>query len=182
MADWIKFALTLICSGAFFTFLQFLITRHDSKANKFTELETKITTGLKEREDTGKERFETHRDAIEELRKVILSLSESTQETQKCTMAVGELVVGLGQDKLVYLTDKYRNRGGITLKEQANLKSIYIPYHDKLNGNGYGEIGYTYCMNELPIISEEDALYCDKNYIKYTTSISRKGQGRNKND
>lgn len=182
MADWIKLGLTLLFSGGFYTFITFLINRHDSKANKFTDLENMITSGLKEREDTGKERFETHRDAIEELRKAILSLSESTQETQKCTMAVGELVVGLGQDKLVYLTDKYRNRGGITLKEQANLKSIYIPYHDKLNGNGYGEIGFTYCMNELPIISEEEALYCDKNDVRYNSSTSRKGQGKNKND
>ena len=76
--------------------------------------------------------------------------------------SVGDLVVGLGQDKLIYLTEKYRKRGGITLKEQAALKSIYIPYHIKLNGNGYGELGFNYCMNDLPVISDSEAIELDE--------------------
>ena len=162
MSETLKTLLTVLLSGGFLTFLQFLINRYDSKHNKFKELQDEFRKGLTDRENTGKERYDEHKEAIEELRKAMLTLSTSAQETQKLTSAMSELVVGLGQDKIVYLTDKYRNRGGITLKEKAGLESIYIPYHDKLKGNGYGKIGFDYCMKELPIISEEEAIQRDK--------------------
>lgn len=162
MNETIKTLLTVLLSGGFLTFLQFLINRYDKKHDKLKELRDEFRKGLTDRENTGKERYDEHKEAIEELRKAMLTLSTSAQETQKLTSAMSELVVGLGQDKIVYLTDKYRNRGGITLKEKAGLESIYIPYHDKLKGNGYGKIGFDYCMNELPIISEEEAIQRDK--------------------
>lgn len=162
MNETLKTIITVLLSGGFLTFLQFMINRHDNKHNKFKELQEEFREGLIDRENTGKQRYDEHKEAIEELRKAMLTLSTSAQETQKLTSAMSELVVGLGQDKIVYLTDKYRNRGGITLKEKAGLESIYIPYHDKLKGNGYGKIGFDYCMKELPIISEEEAIKRDK--------------------
>jgi len=162
MPETLKTIITVLLSGGFLTFLQFMINRYDNKHNKFKELQDEFKKGLADRENTGKERYDEHKEAIEELRKAMLTLSTSAQETQKLTSAMSELVVGLGQDKIVYLTDKYRNRGGITLKEKAGLESIYIPYHDKLKGNGYGKIGFDYCMKELPIISEEEAIQRDK--------------------
>ena len=128
MSENLKTLVTVLLSGGFLTFLQFLINRYDSKHNKFKELQDEFRKGLKDREDTGKERYDEHKEAIEELRKAMLALSTSAQETQKLTSAMSELVVGLGQDKIVYLTDKYRNRGGITLKEKAGLESIYINF------------------------------------------------------
>jgi hypothetical protein len=162
MSDTLKTIITVLLSGGFLTFLQFMINRYDSKHNRFKELQDEFHAGLDDRENRGKERYDEHKEAIEELRKAMLALSTSTQETQKLTTAVSELVVGLGQDKIVYLTDKYRNRGGITLKEKAGLEAIYTPYHDKLRGNGYGKIGFDYRMKELPIISEEEAIEKDK--------------------
>lgn len=162
MSETLKTLLTVLLSGGFLTFLQFMINRYDSKHNKIKELQDEFRKGLADRENKGKERYDEHKEAIEELRKAMLTLSTSAQETQKLTSAMSELVVGLGQDKIIYLTDKYRNRGGITLKEKAGLESIYIPYHDKLKGNGYGKIGFDYCMKELPIISEEEAIRRDK--------------------
>lgn len=163
----LKYILAFVCSGAFVGFVQFLIQRHDNQKGRLDELEQKFTEGLNLREMTGKARYDEHKEAIEELRKAIISLSESTIETQKITSAVGELVVGLGQDKLVYLTDKYRARGAITLKEKAGLKALYIPYHEKLDGNGYGTLGYEYCMEKLPLISDEEAMELDKGGNRY---------------
>lgn len=65
------------------------------------------------------------------------------------------MLVGLGHDKILYLTDKYVRRGSITLKEKRNLKCLYDPYRD-LGGNGDCEIGYDACTR-LPVVSDEEA-------------------------
>lgn len=65
------------------------------------------------------------------------------------------MLVGLGHDKILYLTDKYVRRGCITLKEKGNLKCLYDPYRD-LGGNGDCEIGYDACTR-LPVVSDEEA-------------------------
>lgn len=172
LPPWVSTLLTVFTSGGFLLFVQYLINRHDARNDKIKKLNKKIDDGLEERENTGKERYEEHKEAIEELRQAILKLTDSTEQTQqmlkesidrnqKTASDLAELVVGLGQDKLVYLTDKYQRRGAITNKEKAGLTSIYVPYHDKLGGNGYGKIGYEYCM-ALPVISEEEAIEMDK--------------------
>lgn len=73
---------------------------------------------------------------------------------------MSDAIVGLGHDKILYLTDKIQRRGKITLKEKTNLECIYIPYH-ALGGNGDGKTGYEYCMT-LPICTEEDADEMDR--------------------
>lgn len=45
------------------------------------------------------------------------------------------MIIGLGHDKLLYLTDKFVQRGGVTLKERRNLDYIYKPYREA-GGNG----------------------------------------------
>ena len=69
--------------------------------------------------------------------------------------AQSKMLLGLGHDKLIYLTDKFVRRGAITLKEKRNLEFLYIPYAE-LGGNGDCKIGYDACQR-LPVISDEEA-------------------------
>ena len=71
------------------------------------------------------------------------------------TSAQTRMLIGLGHDRLIYLTDKYVRRGAITLKEKRNLKFLYDPYND-MGGNGDCKIGYDACQG-LPVVSEEVA-------------------------
>ena len=172
LPPWVSTLITVFTSGGFLVFIQFMINRHDVKNDRIKELNKKIEDGLKEREDMGKRRYDEHAEALEELRQAILQLTDNTKETQEMLSTsikhnqevaenLAELVVGLGQDRIIYLCDKYQKRGAITIKEQANLTAIYVPYHDKLGGNGYGKKGYDYCMG-LPVITEEEAIELDK--------------------
>lgn len=69
--------------------------------------------------------------------------------------AQSRMLLGLGHDKIVYLTDKFVRRGAITLKEKRNLEFLAMPYFEA-GGNGDGKIGYEACQR-LPVISEDDA-------------------------
>ena len=73
--------------------------------------------------------------------------------------ATSRMIIGLGHDKIVSLTDKYVRRGAITLKEKRNLQCLYEPYRD-LGGNGDCKIGYDAC-EKLPVISDTDAFRRD---------------------
>jgi hypothetical protein len=99
----------IIGSNALFSFLQYLITRHDM-------------------------RNRTQSDA------------EKNQS---------DMILGLGHDKILYLTDKIIQRGCITMKEKRNLKSLYEPYQ-RLGGNGDCQVGYEAC-EKLPIVSDQEA-------------------------
>lgn len=82
--------------------------------------------------------------------------------------ALTRMILGLGHDKLLYLTDKYVKRGAITLKEKRNLKFLSGPYFE-LGGNGDCETGYEAC-EKLPVVSDDDAEEMD-------TKIKRKEYG-----
>ncbi len=69
--------------------------------------------------------------------------------------AQSRMLLGLGHDKIIYLTDKFVRRGAITLKEKRNLEFLAKPYFEA-GGNGDGKIGYDACQ-KLPVISEDDA-------------------------
>lgn len=69
------------------------------------------------------------------------------------------MILGLGHDKLLYLTDKFAERGGITQKERRNLKYLYDPYIG-LGGNGDCQIGYETC-EKLPALTDEEAAELD---------------------
>ncbi len=152
--------LTIIGSGAFFGFVQFMITRKDNKNDKLKELEDKIDTGLEQRENTGRQRFEKHDANIEELRKIMTDIAENAKVQQEYSEAVGNVLMGLAQDKIVHLTKVYSERGCITLDELAVLESLYVPYHDGLHGNGKGKAGYERCQ-KLPVVSEAKARELD---------------------
>lgn len=65
------------------------------------------------------------------------------------------ILLGLGHDKIIDLTDKFVRRGAITLKEKRNLEFLANPYFEA-GGNGDAKIGYDACQ-KLPVISDEDA-------------------------
>ena len=70
-----------------------------------------------------------------------------------------DMILGLGHDKLLYLTDKFAERGGITQKERRNLKYLYDPYV-RLGGNGDCEVGYETC-EKLQTLTDEEAAALD---------------------
>jgi hypothetical protein len=105
--------IAIIGSNALFSFIQYLITRHDLK----------------------------HRTQSE---------AEKNQS---------DMILGLGHDKLLYLTDKLIQRGCITMKEKRNLNSLYEPYK-RLGGNGDCKVGYDACQ-DLPIAGEKEAFEKD---------------------
>lgn len=162
MNEIIKTILTVVFSSAGITFIQFLIQRQDEKSDKYKKLNDKIEKGLDERENVGRERYEEHKEAIEELRNIMKELAKTNIEQNKIINANSELLVGLTQDRLFHLTDKYCERGCITLDELAVLEEIYEPYHrEPLNGNGRGKAGIEACR-KLPKVSEEVAMVKDK--------------------
>jgi hypothetical protein len=146
--------------GGFFAFLQFLITKKFERKDKLVELQKEFQKGLEEREETGRKRYEEHKESIEKLNEAIMQLVRNDNENNKYMHYVGDELMGLAHDKLVYLTDRFQRRGAITLKEKNTLQTIYEPYHDGLGGNGDGKTGYEYAM-QLPVVTDEAAAVMD---------------------
>ena len=156
----IQILITIIGSGALFSFLQFLIQRRDNNNKELNELKKDIEEGLKTHRDWGLEHYDIHSMSIEKLNEAILQLTKNDTEMKEYIQYVGAEIMGLAHDKLVYLTDHYQARGAITLKEKATLDAIYQPYHEGLHGNGDGKTGYEFCMT-LPVVSDERAREMD---------------------
>lgn len=89
---------------------------------------------------------------------VIFLLQRRDRKKEK-ESAQSRMIIALGHDRIVNLTDKYVRRGGITLKEKKNLKYLGDPYFDG-GGNGDAKIGYDASM-ELPVISDDAAKEMD---------------------
>lgn len=73
----------------------------------------------------------------------------------RANSAVQNMLLGLGHDKILYLTDKYIKRGGLTTRELTNLRYLYMPYKE-LGGNGDCETGMNTC-EKMEIITEDEA-------------------------
>ena len=137
--------IAVISSGAFFTFIQYLITRHDKK------------------DDESDTRYKELKDGLEKHDEMIKKLNEILVETRKENDGIKQLLIGIGHDKLVFMTDKIARRQAITLKEKATLDAIFVPY-SSLGGNGDGEAGYKYCIT-LPVVSDEGAREKDNSLL-----------------
>ena len=72
-----------------------------------------------------------------------------------------KMLLGLGHDRILYITERLVKRGAITLKEKRNLEYLWVPYAE-LGGNGDCKIGYDACQ-ELPVVSEDAADEMDAN-------------------
>ena len=156
----IQILITIIGSGAFFSFIQFLIQRHDNREDKMEEMVNKFEVGLKTQQDWGFKHYGEHNESIQKLNEAILQLTKNDIKQNQYMENIGNSLIGLSHDKIISLSDKYLERGGITLKEKTTIKSIYEPYK-KLGGNGDCEVAYGY-VDQLPIISEEKAKKIDK--------------------
>ena len=152
-------------------FIQFLITRKDTKNDRIKALEEKFDTrmdafeekvekGLKDREDKGFERFTHHEQKYNELKSYMVQHARSDEEREKYMKCVGRGVMMLIHKDIMEYGNKYSERNAITIKEKAELKGIYMPYKG-LGGNGDGEEIYNFCMN-LRVVSEEEALKMDE--------------------
>lgn len=73
------------------------------------------------------------------------------EKEEEMNSAVAKMILALGHDRLIHLTDQYIAKGEITVKEKRNLRYLYEPYK-ALGGNGDCEIGYNAC-EKLPVIS-----------------------------
>lgn len=182
MTPILQILITIVGSGALFSFIQFLITRHDTRQDKiddlfkklqdcsslqderskerYRSLQSEIREGLTERETTGRSRYLEHREAIQKLNEAIFQLTKNDTEQSQYIKTIGESLIGLSHDKIISLSDKILERGVITLKEKATLKSLYEPYQ-KLGGNGDCAVAFN-AINELPIVSVEKAKEVDK--------------------
>lgn len=160
MIDWAQLIVTflgiLLGSGL----IQFFITRKDNKDKEITQIQKELNQEINRKEKKYEQHYSEQKEEIEDLKDVIEKLSRSDFEQSKYMKYVGDEIMGLAHDKLVRLTDKYQDRGAITLKELATLKAIYQPYHEGLGGNGDGQAGYEYCI-KLPVVSEEQAKKLD---------------------
>jgi hypothetical protein len=116
---------------------------------------------------------EINKKSIEELRNILVSIENDNKTQSELIGAQAKEIIGLGHDKIVYLTGQIARRGCITLKEKSNHQALYIPYA-ALGGNGDGKTGYDHCMT-LDVVSEEKALELDRN-------IKRHAYGIDKND
>lgn len=178
----IKIILTVIFSGAFLSFVQFLIqffiTRKDTKEKEAKEdklecLRKELQESIKQREETGNEHFEIHKEAIaniskdyqENFEKLYKSLEQLRNENSKVADALDKIaqgqdvfstgLLGLTHFELIYITDIIKARKHITLSEKAILDSLYEPYI-QLGGNGQTKKNYEYVMT-FPVISDEEA-------------------------
>lgn len=67
-----------------------------------------------------------------------------------------DMLLGIGHTEIVFFTERYLRRGGITMTELNDLEQyLYKPYKE-LGGNGSAEQIVNKCK-ALPIISEAEA-------------------------
>lgn len=133
----------------------------DKNSKLIEDLTLTVKEGLEQRESKGLERYEEHKQTIEELRKAVLALTDDAKERKKYEQSMGASLMALTHDKIIYLGKCYQRRGAITLAEKNNLKLLYEPYHDGLGGNSDGEGYYDYCMH-LPVVTDEEAMAMDE--------------------
>lgn len=189
--------ITVAFSGAFLAFLQFLITffitRKDnkekeakeeikeaeraSKDERFDLLEKEFHEGLNQREQTGKARYDEHREAIinmtkehqEQFKLLLAAIDDLKENDNKVTDILekvaekqevfGSSLLGLTHFELIYITDIIKARKYITITEKATIKSMYEPYK-ALGGNGLVKEAVNHVMT-YPVISEIDAKKMD---------------------
>lgn len=154
---------------AMLKFVEFLVEhfskkkqRREDKVENIDNLRTELKQHLADTNVAWKEMYcDKNSEAIEELRKAVLTLTEDSKSRAKYEKYMGESLMALTHDKIVHLGKTYQKRGAITLSEQTNMKMLYEPYH-QLGGNHDGDTWYNYCMHELPVVSEEQAMEFDK--------------------
>lgn len=150
-------------SGGVFVFLQFLISRYDSKHSELNDIREDIK-GIRDYTEQNKK-------SIEDLRSILISIESDNKKQSELINLQAQEIIGLGHDKLIYLTGQIAQRGCITLKEKSNLEALYAPYA-RLGGNGDGKTGYEHCKT-LNVVSEERARELDRDLKRHAYGIDK---------
>lgn len=150
----------------------------DKNRESIAALHDAVVKGLQDREDVGRQRYEEHHLAIEkmtvehqkeflELKKAIdkltsneSAITESIAALTETQTAIGASLVGQAHDRIMFLSDRIAERGGITNREKATIKSMYVPYR-KLGGNGEVQEAVEYILT-LETVSEDEARSRDR--------------------
>jgi hypothetical protein len=135
-------------------FLEFLIKRWDNKHSDIKSIKDDISKNSK---------------SIEQIREILININSDNSKQSQILDAQAKELMGLGHDKIIFLTQQIARRGYITLKEKANLEALYIPY-SKLGGNGDGKTGYNHCMS-LSVCSDERAVELDRQLKRHLYGI-----------
>lgn len=109
MSELLKLASTVLICGGFWTFIQFLITRHDGK-----------------------------KEAMKELQKTIKKLQEDVNTNNTNMSLQNEALMSLAQDRIVWLGEQYLKQGFIYTTDAASLKRMADAYA-ALGGNSLVE-------------------------------------------
>lgn len=161
----------VVGSNAIFQFIQFMIKRRDDRNDKLRDIQEEFRRGLNEREETGRKRYEEHKESIEKLSQAVLQLTDNNVKLTEFLHNVGEGVKSLEIDKLIFLTNKISQRGSITADERATVDELYEACL-KLGGkNAHVKAGYDSC-NNLPFISRDDAEIMDARIRKKEENLS----------
>lgn len=173
MNETTKFILTVLGSGAFLTFLQFLISRFDKKHDRIEALEKRLDDELDDRDKTGKARYDEYHASIEEMninhqkdfQELQKAINQLVQNDLKFTESIEKMVqkqeiiasanVGMVHNTIIQFTEPIICRKAVTYEELANLDSLYVPY-SKLGGNGECKRRYE-DVNKLIKISRDEA-------------------------
>lgn len=173
MNETTKFILTVLGSGAFLTFLQFLISRFDKKHDRIEALEKRLDEELDDRDKTGKARYDEYHASIEEMninhqkdfQEIQKAINQLVQSDMKFAESIEKMIqkqeiiasanVGMVHNTIIQFTEPIICRKAVTYEELANLDSLYVPY-SKLGGNGECKRRYE-DVNKLIKISRDEA-------------------------
>ena len=163
----IQILITILGSGAIFSFLQFLISRQDTKQKDNIETKLKIIKDdyghkIDENRKLAEMQHKENEDNINKILYLIeglnendIKINEAIQDLASKQDAIGKGVVGQAHDRLLYITDKIIERGVISNKEKSNIESMYFPYYT-LGGNGEVKRQVDFCM-KLPVVTDAEA-------------------------
>ena len=111
-----------VLSSSLFTFITFLITRHDNKKEK----------------------------KIVDCATVQKAHEENFVKIETKLEGVSNLCLGLAYDRIIHVGEGYLKRGSITVDEREDFrKYLWGPYHDA-GGNGSGDAMMS-AIDKLPI-------------------------------
>ncbi len=172
----IQIIITVIGSSAVFSFVQFLITRKDNKRKdnidtKINQLKDELEDDVNDKVEIGVASYQKQMKIIDSIQTSMDKLATNDEEIKETIEKVSELqdtmadsLKGQTHDRILWLSKDIANRGGITIKEKANIESMYRPYV-AFGGNGEVKKSVEYIM-DLPVISEEESRKREKELEK----------------
>lgn len=115
-----------VLASSLFTFVTFLINRHDEKKKAEKEDRTATCLAVQKQHEANFEKIETKLEGV------------------------SNICLGLAYDRIIHVGESYLKRGSITIDEREDFrKYLWGPYHNA-GGNGSGD-AMMRSIDELPI-------------------------------